>query len=175
MPYSPMGTQSLGFAPLQPFRTYQWHTYVHPGDGHQPMLGMHQVHLLLLNCPPVIPTIWWGIQLWGLAQSYPIPPPSLHDGDGSSFPIWYHPMTELTMNLWWALNLVILLWWLGIRLMSSLPPHLQSSLLLIHTFILGSLVIYHHLPTFHLNQSVRIIHSIPNCCRLWTGLGFHPH
>ena len=40
MPYSPMKAQPLGFAPLQPFRTYTLQAYVHPGDGHWPTPGM---------------------------------------------------------------------------------------------------------------------------------------
>ena len=32
------------------------------------------------------PTIWWGIQPWGSVESHLIPPPFLHDGEGSSFP-----------------------------------------------------------------------------------------
>ena len=33
------------------------------------------------------PRIWWGIQL-GELDSHPIPPPSIHGGEGSSFPGW---------------------------------------------------------------------------------------
>ena len=43
MPYSPMGAQPLGFAPLQPFGVYPWQAYMQPGDGHQSMPGMHRV------------------------------------------------------------------------------------------------------------------------------------
>ena len=43
MPYSPMGAQSLGFAPLQPFGAYPWQTYVQPGDGHWSSPGMQIV------------------------------------------------------------------------------------------------------------------------------------
>ena len=43
MPYSPMGAQPLGFAPLQPFGVYPWEAYVQPGDGHQYTSGMHRV------------------------------------------------------------------------------------------------------------------------------------
>ena len=35
---------------------------------------------------PAILSIWRGIQLWRLGRGHPIPPPSLHDGEGSSFP-----------------------------------------------------------------------------------------
>ena len=59
MPYSPMGPQPLGFAPLQPFGAYPWQAYVQPGNGHWPTPGMHRVaapstalnrgSLLLLN------------------------------------------------------------------------------------------------------------------------------
>ena len=45
MPYSPMGAQPLGFAPLQPFGVYPWQAYVQPGpgDGHWSMPGMLRV------------------------------------------------------------------------------------------------------------------------------------
>ena len=43
MPYSAMGAQLLGFAPLQPFGVYPWQAYVQPGDGHQSTPGMHRV------------------------------------------------------------------------------------------------------------------------------------
>ena len=43
MPYSPMGAQPLGFAPLQPFGVYPWQEYVQPGDGHWSTPGMHRV------------------------------------------------------------------------------------------------------------------------------------
>ena len=43
MPYSPVGAQPLGFAPLPPFGGYTWQTYVQPGDGHLSMPGMHRV------------------------------------------------------------------------------------------------------------------------------------
>ena len=40
----------------------------------------------LFSCPTAIQSIWWGIQLWGLAESSLIPLLSLHDREGSSFP-----------------------------------------------------------------------------------------
>ena len=43
IPYSPMGAQPLGFAPLQPFGVYPWQAYVQPCDGHGSTLGMHEV------------------------------------------------------------------------------------------------------------------------------------
>ena len=43
MPYSPMGAQPLGFAPLQPLGVYLWHAYVQPGNGHWPTPSMHRV------------------------------------------------------------------------------------------------------------------------------------
>ena len=46
MPYSPMGAQSLGFAPWQPFGVYPWQAYVQPGDGHWSTPGMHRVDAL---------------------------------------------------------------------------------------------------------------------------------
>ena len=41
MPYSCLGAQPLGFAPLQPLGVHPWQAYVQPGDGHQPPPGMH--------------------------------------------------------------------------------------------------------------------------------------
>ena len=73
------------------------------------------------------------------------------------FQVWCIQMTQSTLNLWWVLNLVIPVWWLGIRLISVLTPGLQSSLLPTPTFILGSLVRCHHYPTFHWNQGMRIM------------------
>ena len=89
MPYSPMGAQPLGFAPLQPFGAYPWQAYVQPGDGHWPTPGMYIVaapsttlsggaSCYSISCSPAIPSICWVIQLWGLAES---PNPS-------AFPTW---------------------------------------------------------------------------------------
>ena len=43
MPFSPMGAQPLGFAPLQPFGAYLWQAYVQPGDVNWLTPGMHRV------------------------------------------------------------------------------------------------------------------------------------
>ena len=40
MPYSPLGAQPLGFAPLQPLGVYPWQAYVQPGDHHWPTPSM---------------------------------------------------------------------------------------------------------------------------------------
>ena len=91
-----MGAQQLGFAPLQPLQAYPWQAYVHPSDGHLPMPGMHGVtgpstalcrgSIMLLNCAPAIPLIWWIYSFGGSAVSHLMPLPSLHGRDGSSFP-----------------------------------------------------------------------------------------
>ena len=98
MLYSPMGAQLLGFAPLQPFRVYPWQAYVQPGDGHEFTTGMHRVaapSATLSRGEPSAtqlafpqPSYLYGgaYSLGGSAESHPIPPPSLHDGEGSSFP-----------------------------------------------------------------------------------------
>ena len=66
-----------------------------PGDGHQSTPGMHQVaapSATLGNVEPsathsaVPPPIGGVYGLGGSIESHPIPPPSLHDGEGSSFP-----------------------------------------------------------------------------------------
>ena len=47
------------------------------------------------------------MQLWRL-NSHPDSLPSIHGGKRSTFKIVFHPMTWSTLNVWWALNLVIL-------------------------------------------------------------------
>ena len=213
MLYSHMEAQPLWFALLQPFGAYPWQAYVKPDDGHWPTPGTHRVaapstalsrgRLLLLNqLSPSHSNYMVGNTALGTWQRVIL---SLHFpymvGRGLPFYFWFHPMTHLILNLWWTLNLVIVVWWLGIRLMSFLTSGLQSSLLLIPTFILHLWVRCHHLPTFiwnpecedshiypafmgkvsslnhfHLEPRVwRLFLSGPSCCWLWTGLGFHPH
>ena len=53
-------------------------------------------------------------------------------------------MTWWNWNLCWAFNLVILVWWLGARLMNLLTPGQWSVLFLNHTFALGSQVRCQH-------------------------------
>ena len=84
MLYSPMGAQPLGLAPLQPFGVYH--------DRHMcnlvmvigPCLVCIEWLLPLLPwvggafcysfcCSPTIPSIWWGIQPWGLSGESPDP------------------------------------------------------------------------------------------------------
>ena len=95
MPYSPMGAQPLGFAPLQPFRVYPWQAYVQPGDGHQSTPGLHWVAAPSATLGRVQPSathsavpqpIGGVYSLGGSIESHPIPLPSLCDGEGSSFP-----------------------------------------------------------------------------------------
>ena len=98
MLYSPMGAHPLGFAPLQPFGVYPWQAYVQPGDGHQFTPGMHRVAAPSVTLGRGEPSATQSavpqpIHLYGGAyslghslQSHPIPPSSLHDGEGSSFP-----------------------------------------------------------------------------------------
>ena len=91
MPYSPMGVQPLGFAPLQPFGVYLWQPHAWPGDGHQSTPGIHRVaapsttlsgeaFCYSVCCFPTIPSILWGIQPWGLGSESP---------DPSAFPTWW--------------------------------------------------------------------------------------
>ena len=90
-----MGAQLLGFAPWQPFGFYPWQAYVQPGGGQWSTPGLHQV-----AAPPAtlgrvgssathsaVPQPPGGVySLGGSIESHPIPLPSLHDGEGSSFP-----------------------------------------------------------------------------------------
>ena len=119
MPYSPMGAQPLGFAPLQPFGVYPWQAYVQPGDGHQSTSGMHRVaapSATLGRGEPsathsAVPQPIGGVySLGGSIESHLIPLPSLHDGEGSSFQVWCHQMMWSILILLWTLNLVILVW-----------------------------------------------------------------
>ena len=86
------------------------------------------------------------------------------------FQVWFHPMTKSTLNLQWALNLVILVWWLGIRLMRFLTPGLQSGLLLIPMFILGSQIRCHHFPLSSGTGVWGLILSRPSHSWPWQGL-----
>ena len=148
VPFSHHGVQPLGFALPQPFRPYLWQAYVHSGDGLRPTSGMHWVaapstalnrgsHILLSQLSCSHSNSMMGHAAFGTQQSHPIPLPSLHNREWFSFKIWFHPVAWLTLNLWLVLILVILVCWLGIRLMSLLTPGLQSGLLFIHTFTLG--------------------------------------
>ena len=96
MSYSPLGAQLLGFAPLQPLRVYAWQAYVQPGDSHQPTPGMHRVAapsttlsrgslMLLSHLFPGHPIYMVGYTALGAWQRV-TDPPSLHGGEGSSFP-----------------------------------------------------------------------------------------
>ena len=97
MPYSHLGAQLLGFTSLQPLSLYPWQAYVQHGDGHQPTPGMCRVATTstMLNrgepyaTPSAVsqPSHLYGgaYNFWGMAE-HPILPPSLHGGEGSSFP-----------------------------------------------------------------------------------------
>ena len=103
-----------------------------------------------ISSPPAISTIWWGTHLWGVWQRViQSSPPSLHCGEGSSFPglVQFGDMGEWICGGHWTL--VILVWWLGIRLMSLLTPGLQSSLLFIphiHPVFTGKVSSLTHFP-----------------------------
>ena len=78
MPYSPKGAQPLGFVPLQPFGVYPWQAYVGP---HlvciewllPPLPQVRGAFCYSVSCSPTIPSIWWGIQPWGLSRESPNP------------------------------------------------------------------------------------------------------
>ena len=98
MPYSSLGAQPFGFAPLQPPGVYPWQAYVQPGEGHWSTRGMHRVAApsttlsrgsLNATQSAVSHHLIYMVghtALGGLVESHPIPPPSLHGGEGSSFP-----------------------------------------------------------------------------------------
>ena len=95
MLYSPMGAQPLGFAPWQPFGVYTWQAYVQPGDGHQSTIVLHRVAAPSATFGRVEPSATHSAvpqpidavySLGGSIESHPIPLPSLHNREGSSFP-----------------------------------------------------------------------------------------
>ena len=65
-------------------------------------------------------------------------------GRGLLFQFLFFPVTQSTPNLWWALNLAILVWWLGIRLMNLLKPGWQAASFPNHTSSLVSQAMYQH-------------------------------
>ena len=155
MPYSAMGPNYWGL--------YNWSPLEHKWGRHicilvvviwpceectewllPPVLWVGEALCYSVSCPPAISTIWQCTQLWGLSRDTW----SLHlpyiAGRGLFFQVWLHLMAWLSLNLWWVCKLVILVCWLGIRLMSLLTPGLQNGLLLIHTFTLSSQVRCHH-------------------------------
>ena len=180
VPYLPREAQPMGFAPLQPFKAYPWQVYVLPSDDYQPTPWMHQVAgpFTALNIGQPYATQLSsshssGIQLLDLVESHLIPLPSLNDR-GLLFQVSFHQMTQSTLNPWWASGLVILVWCLSIRVVGLLTPGPQNSLLLIHTFTLGSWVRSHHPPsTWTWVGGVFI--SRPSSCRIQTGFGFYPY
>ena len=116
---SPLGTQRLGFVPLQPLGVYLWQAYVQPGDGHQPTPGMQKVatpsttlsrgRLMLLHLlfpsHPIYTVGHTALEAWqSVTQSLHLP---FIVGRGLLFQVWFHLMTWSTLNLQWALNLVI--------------------------------------------------------------------
>ena len=115
MLYSPIGAQPLGFSPLQPFGVYPWQALVCPGDGHWSILGMHWLAApsTALGRGDLYAALSSGLQPFqqyggansfgGLCLPYMV-------GRGLLFQVWLHLMTWLTLNLWWALYLVILVW-----------------------------------------------------------------
>ena len=122
MPYSRIGAQPLEFAPLQPFGAYPWKVYMQPGDGHLPMPGMHQLaapSLALSRGNPLLlsqlfsshskymvghtPFGAWQRVTQSFCHPYML-------GRGLLFQVWFHSVTQLTLNQWWVLNLVILVW-----------------------------------------------------------------
>ena len=90
-----MGAQLLGFAPWQPFGVYPWQAYVQPGGGQWSTPGLHRVaapsatfsRMEPSGTHSAVPQPIGGVySLGGSIESHLIPPPSLHDGEGSSFP-----------------------------------------------------------------------------------------
>ena len=153
MSYSPMGAQPLGFAPLQPFGVYPWQAYVQPGDGYWSTLGLHWVaapSATLGRVEPsathsAVPQPIGGVYgLGGSIESHLIPPPSLHDGEGSLFPGLVPSddavNSDSVMGIKPGDSSVVI----GYQVDEFLAPGLQSGLWPTPTLILGSLARCHH-------------------------------
>ena len=111
MHYSPSGAKLLGFVPLQSLGIYLWQAYVQPGDGHWPTPGMHRVaapsttlsrgSLMLLSLLFPSHLIYMvghtALGAWQrVTQSLWLP---YMMGRGLLFKVWFHPMTQSTLNL----------------------------------------------------------------------------
>ena len=171
------GGSTIGVCTMQPFEACPWHVIVPPGDALWPTPGMNWVvdpsiassrGKLHDTMPAVLqPFIWYdGVYNLGLGRvSW-----SLHllymAWRGLLFQVLLHPITWLTPTLWWALNLVIPVWWLGIKLMNLYTPG-WLNILLLHTFILGSQAICQHLPISCLNSRGWLLFFWSDSCRLW--------
>ena len=124
MPYQPFGAQPLEIAPFQPLGVYPWQASVQPCDGHWPTLGMHRVaapsttlsrgNLVLLHLlfpsHPIYMVGHTALGTWQRVTKCLCLPCMV---GGLLFQVWFHPMMQSTLNLQWALNLVILVWWIG--------------------------------------------------------------
>ena len=89
------GGSTIRVCTLATFRVYPWQAYVQPGDGHQSTPGMHRVAAPTATLGRVGPSathsavpqpIGGVYSLGGSIESHLIPLPSIHDGEGSSFP-----------------------------------------------------------------------------------------
>ena len=106
--------------------TWQWSlahtTYAQSGCS---LHCLNRGSLLLINLlSPAIPTIWMGIQVWGLGRESLNPSTYSSWWGGILFSRFGSIQWKGQLWIWWALNLEILVWWLGIRLMSLLAPGL---------------------------------------------------
>ena len=184
MSYYPMGTQSLEFAPLQPFGVYAWQAYVQPDDGHWSMPGMHRMAApsatfsrgepsATQSAVPHPSHLYGGVySLGGLIESHPIWLPSLHDREGSSFP-GLVPSDDMVYS----------------EFVMGIKPNDSSVVIgfqvdeVTHTWSAEWFVAHSHIyPGF--TGKVSLLTRFPlfplclfgsGCCWLWTKLGFHPH
>ena len=106
-----------------------------------PLFPVGEPHAAHSAVHPAIPSIWWGIQLLGLSRMSSDPFTFSTWCGGVFFSrlcsVWLHGR----LNLWWVLNLVILVWWLGI---SDWAPGWQSTSLFDLTFTLVSWARWQH-------------------------------
>ena len=118
----PVGAQPLGFLSLQSFRIYPWQAYLPPGYGPWPMQGVHWVaapptalsrgsfmlliKLSLSHSIHILEHTALGTQQ-RVTQSFCLP---YMAGRCLLFQVVFHLVMQSTLNLWWVLNLVILVW-----------------------------------------------------------------
>ena len=102
---------------------------VSPGIGLWPHTGVHWVVALPTayswGCPMLLKQLPLNHSiniishtLLGTQQSPNPSAPPCTVGRVDLFPVWYQPVTQLTLHLWWESNLVILVWWWSIKLMN---------------------------------------------------------
>ena len=119
--FTPGGLKHWGLHSCNPLEFTHGRHICNPGDGHWPTPSMHRVAApsttlsrgsLLLLCLlfshyPIYMVGHTALGAWQSHQSLHLP---YMVEMGLLFQVWFHLMTQLTLNPQWALNLVVLVW-----------------------------------------------------------------